>query len=250
MRTGAPVSTVGAMALTDPISIAFVRQVSAVPEGLAFLLTQCIANEEYGECGVFARLTEATDDPEVQRTIRKHRADELRHAGMLRACLSQVGTGPMPVPPHLDAVAAMDRAIGVASERALRSDRDIMDLYLALLVLEERAATQFPLFARAARGTPVGDAMDSIAKDEERHIRYCRAISRRFAHSPAVLKATLRELRHIEERTFREISRGNMVHLLESGWLRSSRLQRTAWCALAAALRVVPLPMPTSPAGD
>jgi hypothetical protein len=57
------------------------------------------------------------------------------------------------------------------------------------------------------------------------------------------------ELRQIEERTFRETSLGDLEYLLERGWVRSGPLALAGWKALAAAMKVIAVPMKTPFAG-
>ena len=81
-----------------------------------------------------------------------------------------------------------------------------MDAYLVLQVIEERAIEQFAMMEPVLRryDSKSADDIRGIAKDEERHLLYCRAISARYAPSEARRSERLTEFREAEAAAFRE----------------------------------------------
>ena len=128
------------------------------------------------------------------------------------------------------------------------SDRDIMEAYLLLLVIEERALEQFgqfiPAFDLVDRET--ADTFRGIRKDEERHLRYCHAISRRYAPSEAVWKETLARFRKLEAKAFAENSFANMDHVFSHGLYEASAAERAMWRGLLWLGTLVPRPTEAS----
>ena len=118
----------------------------------------------------------------------------------------------------------------------------MMRAYLLLQVLEERATTQFPLLEAAFRkvDSATADVVSSIFKDEERHLKYCEAIARKYAPDEATHAAELAHMRDVEARAFAAHGRANMAHVLERGYLGPGAAKRIFWScmgALAGALR-------------
>ena len=87
------------------------------------------------------------------------------------------------MPNELKLIDRLDRAVGGFFAQPIRDRRDVMQAYLMLQVIEERALTQFALFEVAFRGSDdeTADVIAGIARDEERHLKYCHAIARRYA---------------------------------------------------------------------
>ena len=111
--------------------------------------------------------------------------------------------------------------------RPVENDRDVMDCYLVLQVIEERAVEQFSMIEPVMRTVDPksADILRGIAKDEERHLLYCRAIVRRYAPSEEVRVARLRELRHAEAEAFKAHQQASSAHLLDNGYFPP----RAAW---------------------
>src|SRR5262249_60246705 len=80
----------------------------------------------------------------------------------------------------------------------------IMRVYALLQIVEERGVTQFAHIVRALRPVDAESArvIEGIIADEERHVKYARAISRRYAPDEATLERTLDALRALEARAF------------------------------------------------
>src|SRR5262249_14517676 len=152
---------------------------------------------------VFARLREKVGDEKLARMIEKHETDEVRHAALFNERLRANGFDPGPVPDHLRLLDRLDRKLNVFA-RPIENDRDVMEAYLLLQVIEERALTQFAVMIDAFREVDpeTAEVFEQVACDEERHLRYCHAISRRYAPSEAVLNETLARFRQTEAECF------------------------------------------------
>jgi len=166
--------------------------------------------------------------------ITKHRDDEIRHEQLFVAARDKTGIDVGAVPNELKLIDRLDRAVGGFFAQPIRDRRDIMQAYLMLQVIEERALTQFALFELAFRGIDdqTADVIAEIAKDEERHLKYCHAIARRYAPSEAVQQATLDELRQLEARCFAENGRANMQHLFDRGYVAVNPVEKLFWQAV------------------
>lgn len=235
------------MDFNDRLMLRYFRHVVATPEGRAHVLNQVADAENNGEQAVFDRALAHADDPELARMIQRHQADEVRHAELFRARIPATGVEPPPVPSHLKMIDRLDRALGGFFARPIRDRRDVMEAYLLLQVIEERACTLFPIFEEGFRDVdPVtAGVFAEVSRDEERHLKYCHAIARRYAPSAEVHDRTLRELRRVEARCFAENGFANMRHAVPRGFLDVGPVAAYGWLALGAASRVLRPEPPT-----
>jgi rubrerythrin len=215
------------------MTVRFTNRVITSLPGRAHLLNQCADAEANGENGFFEHILAWVDDPQLDKMIRKHREDELRHEQLFLAARDKTGLDPGPVPAELKLIDRLDRAVGGFFDHPIRNGRDVMDAYLLLQVIEERAVTQFALFERAFRGVDdeTADVIAGIARDEDRHLKYCHAIARRYAPDERVQRDTLREFRRLEAGCFAENSRANMDHLFGHGWVAVNPVEKLFWKA-------------------
>lgn len=205
----------------ENLQLSFIKQLLRTPEGRRHLLTQVADAEHTGEARVFdAMLAYTKEDPSLARMIEKHRDDEVRHEALFRACAIRQGVPPRPVPTELGLMDALDRAVGF-SERAIVDGRGVMDAYLVLQVLEERAVAQFDLFIEAFREVDpeTSRVFEEVARDEARHLRYCHAIARRYAPDDATRAARLAELRAIEADITHANQIANLRYILAEGYV-------------------------------
>jgi rubrerythrin len=223
------------MTLRDRLTVRFTDRVITSQRGRAHLLNQCADAEANGENGFFERVLGSVDDPMLQILIRKHREDELRHERMFLDARDRTGINPGPVPDELKLIDRLDRAVGSFMALPIRDRRGVMDAYLMLQVIEERALTQFALFERAfeAVDEATAIALRNIARDEERHLKYCHAIARRYAPDERTQRETLRELRQIEARCFAENGRANMEFLVDHDLLNVNPVEKLFWKAVS-----------------
>jgi rubrerythrin len=222
------------MMLRDRLTLRFTDRVITGARGRAHLLNQCADAEANGENGFFEHMLAFVDDPMLRLLIGKHRADELRHEQLFLAARDRTGVDPGAVPDECKLIDRLDVAVGGFFAQPIRDARGIMDAYLLLQVIEERALTQFALFELAFRGVDdeTADAIAGIARDEARHLKYCHAIARRYAPDAATQQSTLAELRQLEARCFAENGRANMQHLFDSGYVAVGPVEKLFWKAV------------------
>lgn len=221
--------------IRNNLSLQFMRQLVETAAGRAHILNQVADAEDSGESQIFERILAEVKDSVLCQVIARHQADEVRHAALLRARREATGVDVGPVPSSIRLIARLDAAAGSCSTRAIRTDGDVMEAYVLLQVIEERAITQFALLARAFRSVDPesADLFIRIGRDEERHIRYCRAITRRYSPSEDERVAALVRYRELEARCFRDNSSAHLNHCLEQGYLDAHPLSKRIWRALA-----------------
>ena len=214
------------------------------PEGRAHMLNQVAEAESNGESTIFERALARVDDPELAKMIRVHQADEVRHAALFHECLARTGIDPGPAPPELRIIDRLDRALDGFFDHAISDRKGVMEAYLLLQVIEERAVTQFPVFERgfrAAGDAHAADTFAAVARDEERHLRYCHAIARRYAPDTRTHDETLARFRTVEAQAFQENGRANMQHTLRKGWTTLPQIERPLWWALTLVMPLLPV---------
>jgi rubrerythrin len=214
----------------------FLDRLAASRRGRAFMLEFLVGAEEADEAGVFDRLLARVDDPELHGLVRRHRDDETRHAALFRECWArqQVAQGETPRPESV--IAYIDRALDGFAESFVRGHRGVMEAYVLLQVIEERGVARYPLIADAmARFDPESAAViRGVAQDEIRHVKYAKAISRRYAPDAPTLAATLVRFRAAEARAFTAHSRAFLAQAVTADLLAVGRIERLAWRALTA----------------
>lgn len=225
----------------------FLNQLLATPRGRAHVLAQAADAEANGEGGFFDVVLARVDDPELGRLVRRHRDDEVRHAAMFHERAVAQGVPVPAVPAELKVIERLDRAVGSLFDREIKDRTGIMEAYLLLQVVEERAVTQFGLLEPPFRRVDPATAgvIAQVRRDEERHLKYCHAIARRYAPDEFTHARTLRRYRTIEAQVYADVARANMRHALEHGLLEAGPLARLGWRALALLNALVGAPDPT-----
>jgi rubrerythrin len=223
------------------------QRIVSTPRGRAYILAQLADAESSDEGRIFDELLSRVDDPQLQKLIRIHQADEARHAELFERCVERTGVHRPVIPPEVRLLDRLDRALGGFFDAFLagpRDDRSVMQTYVLLQVIEERAVTQFALLAPMFRKFDPESAqvLAEVARDEERHLKYCRAISRQYASSERELAVAVRRMRDVEARVFAENGLANMQHFLDSGMLQTAPIERFVWRAALALGRSRPRP--------
>lgn len=221
--------------LLAPLYDRFLRKLVAGARGRAFLLGFMADAEESDEAGVFDNLLARVDDPSLARLVRRHRDDEQRHARLFQGCVARTGIVPDPIPTELRYVDLLDRALGGFAASFAADAVSVMEAYLLLQVIEERGVQRFRQIARALRpfDPESADVVEEVIRDEERHVRYARAISKRYAPSPESLERTLRRYREVEARVFVDHGAVLLRHVTTHDLLEASPLERWFWRAVA-----------------
>jgi rubrerythrin len=78
------------------------------------------------------------------------------------------------------------------------------------------------------------DVFDRVAKDEARHVRYCKAIGRRYAEDDAQWAHAVETFARIEDRAFKAVGVTTIAHALETGLLSESRVAKGLGRAMRA----------------
>jgi hypothetical protein len=222
--------------LGNAIGARFLDRLTASPRGRAFIFKFLVGAEEGDEAGVFDHLLARVDDPALHKIVRIHRDDETRHAEVFRACLARQGVSATDLPEPIPVVPMIDRRVGGLGERFVADRAGVMEAYVLLQVIEERGAAQYPRFARAmARRDPrSAEAIMAVVRDEERHIKYANAVSRRYAPDATTLARTLERYRVAEAAAFVEHGRLFLAQAVAHDLLAVSAIERWAWRGVAA----------------
>jgi rubrerythrin len=214
----------------------FLDRLLSTPRGRAWVLWQASEAENDDEGRFFDLLLARVDDPELVRLVHRHKEDENRHAELYAGCAERTGVARPVIPAELRLLERLDRALGGFFAGFEADRKGVMDAYLLLQVLEERAVTQFAELEPAFRKVDPrsADVIRQVAGDERRHLKYCRAISRRYAPDEATHAVALRRMREVEARVFAEHSRALMRHALENDLVAGPRAERWLWRGLLA----------------
>jgi tRNA isopentenyl-2-thiomethyl-A-37 hydroxylase MiaE len=225
----------GSRAMREALTRQFLTALFRTPEGRAYVFTQAGTAEQTDEGQIFRNLEAKVSDPELLRMVRRHAGDEERHATLFFGCADRQGTPRPNIPSDAHVLPMLDARLGVLG-RAMTSDADVLDTYLILQVIEERAVEQFtlmvPIMARFDARSAV--VLEGVLRDEERHLKYCRAITRRYAPSEAARLERLRQFREAEAEAYREHQMVSSAHVLDSGFL--TPMQTLMWRAAIRAL--------------
>jgi len=228
----------------------FLNDLFSTARGRAYVLAQAADAESTGEGRIFEVLLDHVREPDLLRMVKKHRDDEIRHAAMYGACRDRQGASLPHIPAELRLIDKIDEHIGrfrKGGERFFEAtvfdDRYVMESYLFLQVLEERAVQEFELLAdelwRFDRKS--ANVVVEIEADERRHLRYCHAISKRYAPSMVDLSKTLSQFRQAEALAYQEHARDSLAFILDNGFL-SSRAKTLIWRVVGTASTYAVMP--------
>src|SRR5581483_6787626 len=134
------------MTLTDALTLMFMKDLFSTPKGRVHFLTQVADAENNDEGAIFEALKRRADDPQLQRLVQRHAADEERHARILLERADAQGVPRPVIPENLKLLHRLDEALGGFFKKPLETNEDVMRMYLLLQVIEERAVTQFAMF--------------------------------------------------------------------------------------------------------
>ena len=219
------------MNVIEKLTETYMDRMFSTERGRAHVLNQLADAEDSDEGWFFDSLLAQVEDSALQKMISRHAADEKRHAEMFRQCVRRQGFEPEPVPNELKLMDYLNREVDGILDRPVVTPEHVMDAYLLLQVIEERAITQFgqyePLMRRYDPAS--ADVLLEVAKDEARHLKYCRAISRRYATDEETRIKTLHRFREAEAHAFATTTSANMLFALEHHLLPLNSIQRAFW---------------------
>ena len=225
--------------IVERANFLFLQQLVKTPAGRVHLLAQVADAEATGEVAVFEKLAQLSAEPELQKLIRRHAADEVEHGARFSARIAELGVPRPTLPRELNLAITLDDRLGVLSG-PLNSPKDVMRAYAFLQVLEERVVWQFKLFVEVLAPVDLitAELFQDIQKDEERHLLYCQAITKRYAPSAAVLDATFAQFRAAESAAFAANGNASLLFILNEGLLDEPAVVRAAWRVLGAFSRL------------
>ena len=216
------------MNLTEYLNQLFLKQMLVTPRGRAMLLAQLADAEggNGGELAIFEHVLAVLDDSKLRQWVKRHQEDEERHERLFLECAQRTEEQLQPVPEEAKMLRQLDKRTGFFS-RTVTEPAHVMEAYLLLLVIEERAIEQFQQFVPAfAEVDPaVAEVLREVAADEQRHLRYCHAISKKYAPSEEVRLKRLHELRVLEAQSFKTVNRFNLSYSLKLGLIQGKGWQ-------------------------
>jgi sphingolipid 4-desaturase/C4-monooxygenase len=220
---------------SDKIGSLFLQHITPTPRGRAHILALVASTERNDEGRIFKALESRTDDEFLQTVSKKHSADETRHAELLDARIDATGNGVPQLPDFLNMVNQLDAALNGLMSKPIETREDVMRAYLLLQVVEERAISQLPLFIEGFRehDAESSDVFQVLLKDEERHLKYCHAISRRYAPNEKRRLETLNHFRKVEAQVFARGTMLNLKYVLSEQLLVVGWPAKWLWSALA-----------------
>lgn len=208
--------------LEERLDRVYRRRILSQPMAKAFSLSAYADAESSGENQVFERALSRCRDERVATLIRRHQADEIRHAAMFERRRDALGLPALPVPSHLKLIDQLSRACGDVLDRPMTTDDDVAAVYALLYVLEERAVEEFDRAERML--VRLGDegtaaVFRDVAADERRHLKYCRAVGLRYDGSPEAFAARVQAMRAVEAEVYGAQTRAFLRWMIDRGWL-------------------------------
>ena len=207
---------------------AIYREIRDDDQTFQLFVSVAAAGEEQGgwENG---RIADLTRDEDLSGKIRRHGADEHKHARLFAALLRKRELESIETPPEVNYTMLLEaEGIGLAHER-LREDRPLSDeeiiAYLVhSRVTEQRAAEEVEMQKRIFGDDPeIGRAVRMIANDEVKHLAYTHEELLRFCdqgHRERI-RDLLAHYARVEVRTYRDVSLGIMRRMGAClGWSR------------------------------
>src|SRR5260221_10991626 len=231
------------MTILERLNLRYLNKLFSSPEGRAHVLAQAADGESSGESAIFTNALAQVDDPELQRVIRRHQQDELRHERLFRERL-KAQNAKYQRPEELRLGVRVDREAGRVIDRPITNARGVLEAYSFLQALEERAVFSFGLFIAAMQGPDPKSAavFAEVLDDERRHLRYCVAVAKKYARDEAERLEVLGKMRAAEARAFQANQMANMKFTLGAGFIGGG-LERIFW----RAIRVLAMALPFRP---
>jgi hypothetical protein len=164
--------------IAAPIERRFLDAVVSDRRTLCFVLHTYAVGEAESEGGFFDAVLPFVDGG-IARMVRKHAADEVRHAALISEQVVALGGGPQPIPDDLQLVRWLDAELGGLLTRPWADADEAAAAWMVLWALERRLNERLTLLGDALERTGdeprvrAGKVLASIAADERRHLRFC-----------------------------------------------------------------------------
>jgi hypothetical protein len=186
-----------------------------------------------GEGAMFPRLLEYVTEPRLHRLVQRHYDDEVRHEKLYRDLL-----------PRLESTAEAPRSMMVMQilqdltrqycADDIQCDRDVLESYLFIQVLEEHAEVDLPLLSEvfADIDPVIADVVRRVGKDETKHVKWCDPLVEQFATSPQDLAQSRLRFRRLANFAHDRHNYLATDHAFRHGLVEGGKLQHWAWLAL------------------
>jgi rubrerythrin len=201
----------------------FWSRLAATPAGRRHIYSFAIAAEEGDEHGVFDLLADKASDIDLKKLVRAHQADEERHAGLFRECLSRMGATREAIPDSMQII----RRMGGKFNSYQNTDQTVVELYAMLRAIEVRGVEQFPIIAEALRPFDAfgADTFVEVAADEKRHVGFCDRIGSVEAKSSSEWQRAVQKYEKIERAAFLEHGIVSLRYAIRNGLLEPNLLE-------------------------
>ena len=218
------------------ISKTITKQVLKSAHGRAFILNTVADAEDNGEAVFFEEAQAVLDDERFKKMVQRHQEDEIEHGRRFRARAEAQGVPLLPVPDDVKVLDHMDDLMNGEFSKSVKTKEDLFVGYTALQAIEERAITQFGMYEELFRplDPETADVFGRVRRDEERHLRYCAAITRHLEPDARRREETLDRLRKIEAEAFARVETAMSRHL---SWVVTNPILRFS---LRTAARLAP----------
>jgi hypothetical protein len=189
--------------LFEPTKRAAVRVLHQSREGETLLLQMYLFGEEHAESSQLAELAARGAPQWLKARVEKHRADERRHAAMLREHLLELGVARRELTLDRFSAHKLERIRALIDGYAPRFEHGhLVTLLAAALVLEDMAARVFARHASLLNPShPLHATLERVLLDEKKHVRLCEdSLSKLVApHEKPALEKLLAGIRRAEQ---------------------------------------------------
>lgn len=231
------------MGLQQQVMVRFFSCFNQNPVGLGRMLSLYLVSEERSEISPLKVLVRGLSDGPLKSLVKKHLADEGRHAGLLRARIRELGQEVTPLPTSLEPQEYyFQRNRGLADvlnlpPEAVQDPAQVIEILLFNSVLEEFALPRFLAHAEACRAQDPRTYMMlmDIAADEIRHTVYTQHYAYLLAgeHLQARTRARHAEMRAAQARYGAFMFRTLIEDVLGREGMGVSRLAFMSWRIVA-----------------
>lgn len=223
------------MTLVQRFFQVFMRKLAATPDGQRFMISQLVETEAManGEGAMFPRLLAYIDEPRLHRLVQHHYDDEVRHEGLYREVMARIDSV-TEAPRELMVMQILQDMTRQFTDDEITCDRDVLESYLFIQVLEEHAEIDLPLVAQVFDDIDpvIAAVVRSVARDEKKHVRWCDPLVEAFASTPEDLAKTRRRFRRIVNFSHDRHNLLGAAHAFREGLVKAGLLQRWAWLLL------------------
>lgn len=220
------------MTLVQRFFLRFMRKLAQTPDGQRFIISQLVETEAManGEDNMFPRLLRYAREPRLQKLIRRHYDDEIRHEQLYRDVIGRIDSE-VEAPQRVMMMRILESLSRPSTALPVNSDDDMLDGYLFIQVLEEHAAVDLPLVARVFDDVDpvIAAVIREVAEDEMKHIRWCDPVLEAHARSTEELDRRRLRYRRLAEFAHHRHNLLGCDHAFRTGLVSGGRLVHWGW---------------------